>query len=58
MTNEYLSMLLFALSKQPLGSLLFNDGYVDGNYGIDDIVMGLKWVRDHAADFRGSPRWG
>ncbi|KAH8660096.1 carboxylesterase [Xylariales sp. PMI_506] len=37
------------------GSLSFNDGFVDGNYGIADIVMGLQFVRDHIKAFGGDP---
>ncbi|OJJ43546.1 hypothetical protein ASPZODRAFT_73964 [Penicilliopsis zonata CBS 506.65] len=37
------------------GALSFDDGYVDGNYGIADIVSGLQWVHDHIAQFGGDP---
>ncbi|PYH97875.1 alpha/beta-hydrolase [Aspergillus ellipticus CBS 707.79] len=37
------------------GTLSFNDGYVDGNYGIADIVAGLQWVQDHIRAFGGNP---
>jgi carboxylesterase type B len=35
------------------GTLSFDDGYVDGNYGIADIVTGLQWVQDHIKVFGG-----
>lgn len=38
------------------GDLSFNDGYVDGNYGIADIVAGLQWVNDHIKAFGGNPK--
>ncbi|KAJ5716693.1 hypothetical protein N7493_008604 [Penicillium malachiteum] len=37
------------------GDISFNDGYVDGNYGIADIVAGLQWVHDHIREFGGNP---
>ncbi|KAJ5536021.1 hypothetical protein N7513_009207 [Penicillium frequentans] len=37
------------------GDISFNDGYVDGNYGIADIVSGLQWVKDHIKAFGGDP---
>ncbi|QKX53708.1 uncharacterized protein TRUGW13939_00788 [Talaromyces rugulosus] len=38
------------------GTLSFDDGYVDGNYGIADIVTGLQWVQDHIKAFGGDPK--
>lgn len=37
------------------GTLSFNDGFVNGNYGIADIVAGLQWVQDHIRAFGGNP---
>lgn len=37
------------------GTLSFDDGYVDGSYGIADIVTGLQWVQDHIKAFGGDP---
>jgi carboxylesterase type B len=38
------------------GTLSFDDGYVNGSYGIADIVTGLKWAQDHIKAFGGDPK--
>ena len=29
--------------------------YKSGNYGLNDMVFGLRWIKDHIADFGGDP---
>ncbi|KAG4067975.1 hypothetical protein HA402_010661 [Bradysia odoriphaga] len=39
----------------PLGFLSTNDENAPGNYGMKDVILSLKWVRDNIANFGGDP---
>lgn len=38
-----------------LGFLSTNDRYAQGNYGLKDVVLALKWVKKNIAVFGGNP---
>ncbi|KAK4696199.1 hypothetical protein P7C71_g1679, partial [Lecanoromycetidae sp. Uapishka_2] len=40
----------------PLGWLALADAGIDGNFGIQDILLGLQWVQSNIADFGGDPQ--
>ncbi|KAF9526700.1 cholinesterase [Crepidotus variabilis] len=37
----------------PLGFLTLNDGIVNGNFGVGDLVTALRWIQTHIAAFGG-----
>lgn len=39
----------------PLGFLSLRAADLKGNFGIEDILLGLKWVKDSIASFGGDP---
>lgn len=39
-----------------LGFLSFLDDVVPGNFGLKDLVLGLKWVQNNIKHFGGDPR--
>jgi hypothetical protein len=39
----------------PLGYLTLNSAGIAGNYGIQDLLLGLEWVQQNIAAFGGSP---
>jgi carboxylesterase type B len=39
----------------PLGFLTLAGAGIDGNFGIQDIILGLEWVQSHIAAFGGNP---
>lgn len=39
----------------PFGFLYIGDEEMKGNFGIQDQILALKWVRDNIAAFRGNP---
>ncbi|ESO11395.1 hypothetical protein HELRODRAFT_91416, partial [Helobdella robusta] len=39
----------------PLGFLTSNDEILPGNYGLQDVLMALKWVNENIRAFRGDP---
>jgi hypothetical protein len=39
----------------PLGYLTIADAGIGGNFGIQDLILGLEWVQSHIAAFGGDP---
>ena len=39
----------------PLGFLALESAGIDGNFGIQDLLLGLQWVQDHITNFGGDP---
>ena len=39
----------------PLGFLALQTAGIQGNMGIQDILLGLQWVQDNIAAFGGDP---
>lgn len=40
----------------PHGYLALPDAGIYGNYGVQDILLGLRWIQDNIADFGGDPQ--
>jgi len=39
----------------PLGFLTLATAGIAGNFGVQDIILGLEWVQSHIAAFGGNP---
>ena len=39
----------------PMGFLALNSAGIEGNQGIQDLLLGLKWVQSNIAAFGGNP---
>ncbi len=39
----------------PLGFLALENSDITGNFGIEDILLGLQWIQSNIAAFGGSP---
>lgn len=39
----------------PLGFLALNSAGIAGNFGIEDIILGLEWVQSNIVKFGGNP---
>jgi carboxylesterase type B len=39
----------------PLGYLTLKSAGIDGNFAIQDILLGLQWVQSNIAAFNGDP---
>lgn len=55
LVNEDVVVVTFNYRLGILGFLSSGDGVIQGNYGLKDMTMALKWVRDNIADFGGDP---
>jgi len=49
--------LLVAISYRlgPIGYLTLDGAGISGNFGIQDLVLGLEWVQSNIAAFGGDP---
>jgi carboxylesterase type B len=39
----------------PLGFLALDSAGITGNFGIQDLLLGLEWVQSHITAFGGNP---
>jgi carboxylesterase type B len=39
----------------PLGFLAIDSAGIDGNFGLQDILLGLRWVKSNIVSFGGDP---